>query len=214
MLLWGIFVTSFIVGFSGAMMPGPMLGVTIDGSIKKGFFAGPLVVIGHAVLELLLVVVMVLGLKDFFTNPIVSGLIGLIGGGFLGWMGIDMVRSAVKKTVSIESQSTSNAAGKNLSLKGALVSATNPYFILWWATTGIGFIRQSYAVGFLGILLFFVGHILSDFTWYSVVSLAFSKGRKILSDRVYRWIIIFLGSFLSAFSVYFIISSWNMLFNK
>jgi threonine/homoserine/homoserine lactone efflux protein len=213
-LLWGIFVTSFIVGFSGAMMPGPMLGVTIDGSIKKGFFAGPLVVIGHAVLELLLVVVMVLGLKDFFTNPIVSGLIGFIGGGFLGWMGIDMVRSAVKKTVSIENQSTSNTAGKNLSLKGALVSATNPYFILWWATTGIGFIRQSYAVGLLGILLFFVGHILSDFTWYSVVSLAFSKGRKVLSDRVYRWIIIFLGTFLSAFSVYFIISGWNMLFGR
>ena len=31
---------SFMIGFSGAMMPGPMLGVTIDGSLKRGFWPG------------------------------------------------------------------------------------------------------------------------------------------------------------------------------
>lgn len=44
MILWRIFNSAFLIGFSGVMMPGPMLGVTIDGSLMKGYAAGPLVV--------------------------------------------------------------------------------------------------------------------------------------------------------------------------
>jgi threonine/homoserine/homoserine lactone efflux protein len=58
MVLWGIFISAFLIGFSGAMMPGPMLGVTIDGSLKKEWIAGPLAVLGHGILELILIIVM------------------------------------------------------------------------------------------------------------------------------------------------------------
>lgn len=86
MVLWGMFFKAFLIGFSGAMMPGPMLGVTIDGSLKKGWKAGPLIVLGHGILEILLITVMISGLKDFFTNTTVAGIIGLAGGLFLhGW---------------------------------------------------------------------------------------------------------------------------------
>ena len=67
---------SFMIGFSGAMMPGPMLGVTIDGSLKRGFLAGPLVVLGHGILELLLVIVMAFWFEGSFENPKIAGLIG------------------------------------------------------------------------------------------------------------------------------------------
>jgi len=64
--VWGTFLSAFLIGFSGAMMPGPMLGVTISGSLRKGFIAGPLVVLGHGILELLLVFAMAFGLSAFF----------------------------------------------------------------------------------------------------------------------------------------------------
>lgn len=214
MVLWGIFISAFLIGFSGAMMPGPMLGVTIDGSLRKGYIAGPLVVLGHGILELTLVIVMAFGLKDFFSNPTVSGIIGLFGGIFLAWMGYGMIKSSINKSVSLENQGARNRGGRNLVLAGALVSATNPYFILWWASTGMESIRQSYALGATGILLFFIGHILSDFTWYSAVSGAFSKGKRLIGDTVYRWLILILGVFIFSFSIYFITSGWRMLFNK
>jgi threonine/homoserine/homoserine lactone efflux protein len=212
MVLWGVFISAFFIGFSGAMMPGPMLGITIDGSLKKGWTAGPLVVLGHGILELSLITVMIFGLKDFFSNPIVAGIIGLFGGAFLAWMGYGMVRSGINKSVSLENQGAGNSSGiRNLVLAGLIVSATNPYFILWWASTGMESIRQAYALGLMGIMVFFMGHILSDFTWYTMMSLAFSKGKKLVSDAVYRWIIIILGIFIIAFSIYFMFSGWKML---
>jgi threonine/homoserine/homoserine lactone efflux protein len=135
-VLWGIFISAFLIGFSGAMMPGPMLGVIIDGSLKKGWIAGPLTVLGHGILEFILIIIMTFGLKDFFVNPTVAGFIGLFGGAFLAWMGYGMIKSGINKSVSLESQRARNSAGvRNLALAGALVSATNPYFILWWAST-------------------------------------------------------------------------------
>ncbi|NMA67652.1 MAG: LysE family transporter [Clostridiaceae bacterium] len=212
MVWWGILFSSFLIGFSGAMMPGPMLGVTISGSLKRGWKAGPLVVLGHGILELILIIFMAFGLKDFFSNSTVAGLIGVFGGAFLAWMGYGMIKSSLNKSVSLENQSAGKSHGvKNLVLSGALVSITNPYFILWWASTGMESIRQSYSLGLIGVLSFFTGHILSDFTWYSAVSIAFSKGKKLLSDTVYRWVILFLGIFIIAFSFYFIVSGWKML---
>ncbi|NLW22574.1 MAG: LysE family transporter [Tissierellia bacterium] len=212
MVLWGIFISAFLIGFSGAMMPGPMLGVTIDGSLKRGWIAGPLTVLGHGILEFILIIIMILGLKDFFSNPIVAGLIGLIGGVFLAWMGYGMIRSSVNKSVSLEDQRGENSTGMgNLVLAGALVSATNPYFILWWASTGMEFIRQSYASGLIGIFFFFMGHILSDLVWFSAVSIAFSRGKKLINDLVYRRIILLLGIFIIVFSIYFLGSGWKML---
>ena len=211
MVLWGIFISAFLIGFSGAMMPGPMLGVTIGGSIKKGFVAGPLIVLGHAILELFLVATMAYGLKDFFANPVVSGLIGLFGGAFLGWTGYGMIKSGIQKTVSINSQQMGNIKGGSLILAGITVSISNPYFIIWWASTGMESIRQAYAMGLIGVVFFYFGHILSDFVWYGIVSAAFASGKKLISDTLYRWLIILLGLFISGFSIYFIISGLGML---
>lgn len=214
MALWGVFVSAFFIGFSGSMMPGPMLGVAIDGSLKKGWKAGPLIVVGHGILEFILIIIMIFGLKDFFANPKVSGLIGLLGGAFLAYMGYGMLKSGISKSVSLENKSNkagTNAGLRNLVLTGILVSATNPYFILWWASTGIESVRRSYTLGLAGILFFFTGHFLSDLTWYSAISIAFSKGRKLIGDTAYRWVIMVLGIFIIAFSIYFMGSGLKML---
>lgn len=206
--LWGILFSAFLIGFSGAMMPGPMLGITIDGSLKKGYLAGPLVVLGHGILEIILVIIMLFGLKDFFSNPIIAGCIGIFGGAFLAWMGFDMIKSSLKKEVSLENQEGKNLGQGNLILKGAVVSATNPYFIMWWASTGVESVRQAYILGGFGALAFYIGHILSDFTWYTAISITFSRGKKLMKDNIYQWVILCLGAFIMLFSIKYIIGGW------
>jgi len=48
-----LFSTAFVVGLSGALMPGPVTAVTAEHSLKKGIIAAPMVTLGHGVMEAL-----------------------------------------------------------------------------------------------------------------------------------------------------------------
>jgi len=198
--------SAFAIGFSGALMPGPLLGLTIDVGIKKGAKGGLLLGIGHALLELITVILLMIGLKEFIASPIVSGIIGMVGGLVLLLMGLDMFISAYKNKVSLEDLKTGEHkySGPKLIIKGITVSISNPYFILWWASIGMALLLDSLKVGIVGIALVYIGHILSDISWFTFVAFSMSKSKKLMSPRVYRGLIMSLGIFVSGFAIYFI----------
>jgi threonine/homoserine/homoserine lactone efflux protein len=197
-----IFFTSIVIAFSGAMMPGPLLTVTISESSKRGTAAGPLLISGHAILELVLVFALLMGLGPVLKHDLVFIIVALAGGSIMLWMAWGMFRSL--PTLSIKSDAQGEQKN-NLLLSGALLSLANPYWIIWWATIGIGYIVFSQNHGIWGVLFFFIGHITGDFIWYTAVSMAVSKGKKIFTDRTYRVLIAICGSFLVGFAIYLVV---------
>ncbi|MBU2644122.1 LysE family translocator [bacterium] len=198
--LFGILITSFIIALSGALMPGPFLTATISESARKGFSAGPLMIIGHGILELLLVVALMLGLAPFLKNDTVFGAIAVSGAFILLWMAFGMFRSL--PTLQMVTK-TEDARRGGLIMTGILMSVANPYWAIWWATIGLGYIVHSQGFGFIGVLLFFVGHILADLVWYSAVSFSISRGKSFLSIPLYRSVIGVCACFLVVMAVYF-----------
>ena len=83
------------------------------------------------------------------------------------------------------------------------MSLANPYFIIWWATIGVGYIVYAMEFGTGGVIAFFSGHISADFAWYSLVSFAISRSRRLISDLLYKKIIGFCASALVVFSIWF-----------
>ena len=67
--LFNLFSIGFIMGLTGAMAPGPLLTITIGESAKRGGIVGPLVVLGHGILELALLALIVFGVANFLNNP-------------------------------------------------------------------------------------------------------------------------------------------------
>jgi threonine/homoserine/homoserine lactone efflux protein len=200
--LGGLFlVTGFFLGFTGAMMPGTLLAVTINESIRRGPKAGPLIVLGHAILEAALVAALVYGLAGFLANPRVIAVVSLAGGAVMGWMGWDMARSA--KTLSL-SAAVSDRRTLHPVAAGIVVSLSNPYWTLWWATTGLACVVMAKQFGRTGILVFFTGHILSDFAWYTFVSAGVAKGRNLMPDRIYRSLAFGCGIVLIGFAFWFV----------
>jgi len=195
-----LFGTSFLVAFSGAMMPGPLLTVTINESTRRGFLAGPLLIVGHGILELLLVVGLVLGLGPFLQQKYVFVFIALAGSVVLVLMSVGMFRSLPSLTLKTEA---SDDKSKNLLITGILLSLVNPYWTIWWVTIGLGYILHSLNYGLLGVAAFFVGHILADMVWYSAVSASVWRGKTFLSDRAYKILIGACASFLVVFAILF-----------
>ncbi|HPI93905.1 MAG TPA: LysE family transporter [Deltaproteobacteria bacterium] len=195
-----IFATSFVVAFSGAAMPGPVMTATISESARRGPKAGPLIVAGHAVLELGLVIMIMLGLAPFLQKGWVFAAIALVGSLMLARMAYGMLRSI--PTLSIHTE-VREQAGTNLLVTGAVLSLSTPYWSLWWATIGLGYILYSAGFGAAGVAFFFIGHILGDLVWYSAISIAVGKGRRFLSDRSYRVLIGSCAVFLLVLACWF-----------
>jgi len=198
--LFTIFASSFVIALSGALMPGPLLTATISESSRRGFWAGPLMIAGHAILELALVVALFLGLAPFFQMPAVFAASALAGAVILIWMAAGMLRSLPTLRLSWEGgQQKMNSTVLN----GILMSVSNPYWIIWWATIGIGYIFYAWQYGLWGIAFFFAGHISADLAWYSFIAGAVARGRHLLTDRLYRRLIGFCALFLIGFAGYF-----------
>jgi threonine/homoserine/homoserine lactone efflux protein len=198
--LLAVFGSSFLIALSGAMMPGPLLSVTISESIQKGAMAGPRIVAGHALLEIALIAALVLGLAPFLADKGVFAVIALGGALVLLWMAFGMFRSLPKLSLDLGDM-PSNSQGHVLA--GITMSLANPYWVLWWATIGLGYVLYCRQFGIAGIVFFFSGHILADFLWYGLISLAMAKGRHLLSNHLYQALIGVCAGALVFFSGYF-----------
>ncbi|HUH65837.1 MAG TPA: LysE family transporter [Syntrophales bacterium] len=198
--LVGIFVSSFIIAFSGAMMPGPLLTATISESSQRGVSAGPLLIVGHAILEVILLVALMLGLAPFLQRNDVFATVAIAGGIILLWLAFEMFRSLPGLTMSVSRGTTRSGS---LVMSGAILSIANPYWIVWWATIGFGYVIYSSKLGISGLVFFFTGHILADFIWYGTVSLAVGKGSHLFTDGFYRWVVGTCAVVLLLFACYF-----------
>ena len=204
MRLLRIALTAFLTGFSGAMMPGPMLALTVGQVAAQGFVAVPLICAGHAVLELVTVVLLLLGLRAIIARPAVRGVIGLMGGAALLYMGTEMVRSAAGVALALESHSVAPMHWAKVMVAGAAVCAANPYFLGWWATVGAGQLAQFAPKTAGEYLSFYLGHGASDLAWYSLVGVILVTSRSFLSPGVYQGMILVCGALIAVLGTAFV----------
>ncbi len=211
LVLAGLAATSFIVALSGALMPGPLLTVTVGEAARRGFWAGPLIIVGHALLELALVLLLLVGLGAWLNQPVILGTVGVLGAGMLGWMGFLTLKASRRGRLELDAQ---NGSGLNPVLAGVLMSAANPYWLIWWLTIGLGYVMFAMKYGVTGVAFFYLGHILADFAWYTLVSGAVAGGRRFLSDGLYRGFLAGCGVFLVGFGGYCAVQGVKFLLNS
>lgn len=189
-------------------MPGPVLAATIFYAAGSwGAWAGPLIMFGHVILELSVVVALGLGLTRWLKSPrdpLVVG-VGLVGGVMLVWLGYDMLRSVPQLSLATIAATPSTF---HPVAAGILLSASNPYFWIWWATVGLGLFAQARSQrGRSGVAAFYIGHYTADLVWYTMISVLIASGKNLMGDGPFRALIALCGLALVGFGVYFAISA-------
>ncbi|MBL7176690.1 MAG: LysE family transporter [Desulfobacteraceae bacterium] len=221
---WVIFSFSFLVALTGALSPGPLLTYTIIKSIKtskRGYLMGLWVIIGHAILEMAIIISLLFGFSFVLENTLVVRTIGIIGGLILLYFGISIVRSVYLGNISTsfigasdvtdqENDQLKKRGLENPVVGGILVSMSNPYWWVWWATIGFAFMVQ-FDVSFRQwpkLLAFFLGHEAGDLLWYLIVSFLAFFGLRHLNRKIYYGVLLCCGAFMSLFGIYLGISSF------
>lgn len=187
------------ISMSGALMPGPMFATAVHRGLKDGR-AGLKMAVGHAIVEIPLIVAIFLGLETVLRDEAVFAAIGIVGGAFLLYMGASMFRAKLDEKGSQESKHGSVVAG-------IVLTAANPYFILWWATVGASLVMLASGFGLWIIPLFVVVHLACDFGWFFIISLTVNRSRTFWTGDRYRYLYGACGTVLIVFAAYFIYSS-------
>jgi threonine/homoserine/homoserine lactone efflux protein len=176
-----------------------MFAVTIAKSMKSPW-AGVLVSLGHAVIEVPLILLIYFGLRNFFQNEVLQLVLSVLGGGMIVWMAYDLFRA--RKKLAREGRDTSY----NAFVAGILMSGLNPFFLFWWATVGSLLLTQFIdAVGTWGMPFFIIVHWLCDLVWLSLVSYMIFKTHKFWGEKVQEWIFIVLSVALLYFGGQFMV---------
>ncbi len=192
--------TSFVLGFSGAMMPGPLLTLTIAETVRRGPIAGPLLILGHAILEGVVVGLVFFGAAEIIQHPVVFSSVAILGGSMMLWMGCNMLKGLPTLQLKLEAEKTD---GLHPVIAGAVISLANPYFTIWWATIGLSYLVVAHEAGLVGVVVFYLFHILSDLVWYCFVSGTVAYGKRFLSDRGYRIMVGACAVFIVGFGLFF-----------
>jgi len=191
-------VAVIVISISGVMSPGPLFAANVAYGLREGTKAGLKMAYGHTVVELPLVILLGIGALSLEILPQFREIIALLGAISLFVFAGIQIRSVLKKP-------TTAFEGKHGPfLAGIMLSALNPFFLIWWFTIGFKLISDALVIAsFAGIGIMFVFHIWMDYAWLCTVSFLSSKGKKILSNKNYTMFMIGISGVLIYFGIAF-----------
>jgi len=191
-LLLGFLAEAMLISLSGVMSPGPITAVAV---VRGGEspYAGALVALGHGLAEFPVIGLVGWGFGTLVETPWVRTAIALVGGIVLLVLGVGMLRSRQRG-------SPADGHGQRLPLvAGFLLSAGNPFFLVWWATVGAALIGRSLQFGTWGPLALGLAHWSVDLTWCTFLSAVSYRGKRTLGPRFQETVLLLCGAFLVLF---------------
>ena len=194
-----ILLSVVVISLSGAMAPGPMFAVTLAKSYRSPW-AGTQISLGHAIIEVPLILLIYFGFARFFEAAMVQLVLSIVGGGMIIWLGVALFRARTEVVHQ----------GRDLSYNaitaGIVLSALNPFFLLWWATVGSMLIMKVVDYGAAGLVAFTAVHWSCDLVWLTIVSVLIYRTQALWGKRFQEGLFIACSLLLVGFGGWFIVS--------
>ena len=202
------FIASVVViTASGALAPGPLFFTNITHGIRSGAKGGFAFSVGHTIFELSLVLFLAFTLQTVINEPLITTVVGAVGGVALIVFGFLQIREA-STSKSLATGGRVGIQSRNALLLGTVFTGLNPYFIIWWLTIGITLIVNALLLAsFLGVLIMYVAHVWMDYAWLTGTAYLAKKGTSLIVGKWYRIVMMVFGGILIVFGLNFLVSA-------
>ena len=199
--LFGFLGLVIIISASGVMSPGPLFAANVMYGLREGKISGLKMAVGHTIVEFPLILLLGIGFFSIESIPEIRTTITVLGAIGLFGFAIIQIRAVTKKEFSVETKSKQGPL-----VAGVLLSALNPFFIIWWLTIGLVLISESIeSFGLIGIVILFLFHIWMDYVWLFIIAAFSSKAKNYLSKTNFKIIIVGLSLILVYFGIDFLL---------
>ena len=194
--------TVIIISVSGVMSPGPLFAANVAYGIRSGWKSGIKMAYGHTLVELPLAILLGVGAISLGILPHFREYISVLGAiSLFAFAGLQ-IRTTFKDSFSQSSPKYGPF------VMGILLSALNPFFLIWWFTIGFKLISDALVLySFIGIGIMFGFHIWMDYAWLGTVGFLSKRGKNILSAKNYKIFMITLSGILIYFGANFLIET-------
>jgi threonine/homoserine/homoserine lactone efflux protein len=191
-------VLGLTIGFTAGISPGPLLFLTITSALRSGARAGVIVACAPLVSDLAVVTLTLLVLGQLPSTAL--SVIGVVGGLFMGWLG---VRTWIEARTASLSQARAQPPPSTFRAlrEGALVNLLSPHPWVAWATALGPLTLAAWRDEPAGAVVFVAGFYVMLVGAKVAVALLAGQGRQRLGDRGYRIALRAAGVLLAASGV-------------
>ena len=200
-------VQTLLISMSGVLAPGPVTAATLAAGARRPT-AGAWIAVGHGLVEFPLMALILAGAGAWLRLPRFQAGVGLAGGIALIVMACLMLhglwRSARRPPGG--GGPAADPTGRRLGpvWTGVVLTAGNPYFLVWWATVGLALATKAAGLGVLGFALFAVVHWCCDLLWLAALALASHRGVVLLGPRAQQVVTLVCAAAMGVFGVMFL----------
>jgi len=195
------FLFTFAMGFSIASMPGPIMALIATETLRRGVRSGSQAAIAPICVDALVMLPLVLILHAAIPSGMVAIAIGVAGGAFLVWLGVQSLRAW-----RIDSRAlTQNdfVTGLPSFTKGVLTHLMSPYPYVFWGTVGLAFVRDGFQTGgIFGALHFPLAFWLGASAFNFLVVFLIVRGKRMLPPTAEPYTQMFAGLLLITAGVF------------
>ncbi len=175
-----------VFGLTAGISPGPLLTLVISETLRHNKSEGVKIAIAPLITDIPIVLLTIFILSKMASFDMVIGIISILGGIFIAYLGYDSIRS---KGIEIEIQ---NLKLKSIR-KGIIVNILSPHPYIFWLMVGAPITIRAYqaspAAAFAFIIAFYVLLVGSKIS----IAMVVDRSRAFLKNQVFIWTLRILG---------------------
>jgi len=196
-------VQNILLGLSLAAPIGPVNLEIIKRGLNSGFKQAFLTGAGAMCADTTYLILIFFGLTSFFNFSFMKIFLGIAGSIILIYLGVMSAKEFFRKVDATENKP--HRLFKTSFVTGYVLAISSPMTIVWW--TGVfGALLAAQTNTQTTISAFFscLSILLGCFIWVFSLAAALHWGKKIINEKITRFISFFAGLFLILFGIYFL----------